>query len=350
MTVKKARKEAEKYAIKWEKEQKNLYENEKADESSGDVEYSFEYIVNKLWFPLIVEYSERKPKTIQSYKYLAEKICFYFKDRDIRSITPLDIQKYLLYLRTDCNNKNKKPLSKKTIRHHYCVLSLIFGFAIDNEIIVKNPIVKVKTPKLENKKVDAFTKEEAKKLLFFLQECDIEFQCILLFMLTLGLRRGEVIGLQWADIDLIRGVVSINRSVTNVHGKGIYVDAPKTENSIRVLPIPRMLLGLLDEYKKDKCQGEKETDYLFSGESGYDTPRDPDAITRRVKRFMARCGLPDMSPHDLRHSCATLLLQSGADIKSVQEIMGHADASTTLKYYVRTDIEQMRKATELLDL
>ena len=77
-------------------------------------------------------------------------------------------------------------------------------------------------------------------------------------------------------------------------------------------------------------------------------PKDPNAVTRRVKRFMKNSGLPDLSPHDLRHSCATLLLSQGADIKSVQEILGHSDASTTLNFYVKSNIQQMRSATDKL--
>ena len=86
--------------------------------------------------------------------------------------------------------------------------------------------------------------------------------------------------------------------------------------------------------------------FLFPGTNGLFTPRNPDAITRRVKRFMKSHGLPDLSPHDLRHSCATLLLMNGADIKSVQQMLGHASASTTLNFYVRSDLSQMRLATE----
>ena len=75
-------------------------------------------------------------------------------------------------------------------------------------------------------------------------------------------------------------------------------------------------------------------------------PHHPDFATDHLKKFMKKIGLPDMSPHDLRHTGASLLLQSGADIKSVQDILGHADASTTLNFYVKSDMNNMRTATE----
>ena len=109
-------------------------------------------------------------------------------------------------------------------------------------------------------------------------------------------------------------------------------------------------LKLLQQLKKQVKGQHPDTilkeAFIFPGESDLFTPRDPNAVTRRVKRFMKRNGLPDLSPHDLRHSCATLLLSQGADIKSVQEILGHADASTTLNFYVKADLRQMQAATE----
>ena len=352
MTVTKARKEVQKYADSWEKEQKNEYERKEVknqEEDNRKEKMTFSAFVNELWIPLAVDGSGRKQHTIDTYIYLSEKACRYFQKKDINDITGLDIQRYIRFLQTDTNNKKAKPLATKTIRQLYNVLLQIFSFALDNEIITKNPMDKVKPPRLETKKVDAVTKEEARKLLFFLGECDMEFQCMILLMLLLGLRRGELLGIQHDDIDFERKTIRINRSVSALRNGGIVVDIPKTENSFRTIPIPNLVINLLEEYKNTYCNGCRGTDYVFHGIAGAEIPKDPDAVTRRVKRFMKKCGLPEYSPHDLRHSAATLLLQSGADIKSVQEIMGHSDASTTLKYYIRTDLDQMRTATDKLE-
>lgn len=130
--------------------------------------------------------------------------------------------------------------------------------------------------------------------------------------------------------------LDVRRNVTYSPEKGNVVDTPKTDSSIRMIPILPFLAAALMEYRTLECPSDR----------GENIPRTPNAVTHRVKRFMKANGLPDMSPHDLRHSCATLLLGSGADIKSVQEILGHSNASTTLNFYVRSDLQQMKAATD----
>ena len=226
---------------------------------------------------------------------------------------------------------------------------MIFAYAQKQEIILKNPMDKVDPPKLAKKQVDALSPEAAKNFFFALNDCPLDFRCMLHLMITTGMRRGECIGLKWGDIDETRSLVKVERSVTYTAKSGITVSTPKTAASLRTIPLMNSTLNLLKALKEERKAENPDTilddSFIFPGEAGIFAPRDPNAVTHRVKHFMKVNGLPDMSPHDLRHSCATLLLSSGADVKSVQEILGHTNASTTLNFYVKADINQMQAAS-----
>lgn len=350
-TPSKAEKAAKKAAADWEKQVKAEYEKDLQDPDrvkAREIDKKrteFAGFVQNTWFPLCVQDGEHKHTTVDFYRHITNKIAVYFKGKILQKITPMDIQRYIIYLRTEYRSKQGKPISDKTIRHHYCVLTLIFSFAMEQEIINKNPMDKVECPKLARKKVNAFTEEQAATFFTLLPKCPIDFRCMLHLLITTGLRRGELLGLQWKDIDFEGHTIEIKRNITYTPEKGLVIDTPKTENSERIIPLLPYLAKLLKEYKKDMYPFSKAAAFVFPSKDSDTIPRDPNAITRKVKCFMKKHNLPDMSPHDLRHSCATLLLNNGADIKSVQEILGHTDASTTLNFYVRTDLEQMKEAT-----
>lgn len=349
LTPSKAEKAAQKASDLWEKDARAEYENDLKDPERvkarelAKTKTDFVRFIETDWFPICIDNGERKPKTVSFYNDTKKNIVAYFSGHVLQKVTSTQIQKFLIYLRTE------KDFSPQNVHHHYRTLNMIFDFAMKQEVIQKNPMDKVDRPKLPKKKVDAFSQEEAAAFFHALESCPLDFRCLLHLLITTGLRRGECVGLKWRDIDEARSMVQIERNVTYTVKTGIIVNTPKTAASSRVVPIMDSTLSLLKRLKQQR-QSENPTailedSFVFPSEADVFSPRNPDAVTRRVKRFMKAQGLPDMSPHDLRHSCATLLLSSGADIKSVQEILGHVNASTTLNFYVKSDFKQMQSAS-----
>ena len=352
LTPAKARKEAQKVAAIWEDEVRQAYlkEQEEKAVAGASPAYTFDTFVNEVWIPLCVRDGSHRPATVAMYTNILKVILPQFQGVPLDEITGVRISQYLRWLRNDYRKPDGQPLAEKSIKHHYNVLNLIFGYAEKQDIIPKNPMKKVDPPKGSKRDVDALTEDEAVRFFDALLTCDFEFRCILQVLITTGLRRGECLGLQWADIDFQNATLTVNRSVTYTPECGITVAAPKTAHSIRTIPVVGSTLSLLKQLQKQQEREHPATllsgAFVFSRPDDLFAPRDPSAITRHMKRFVRSAGLPDVSPHDLRHSCASLLLSSGADVKSVQEILGHADASTTLNFYVKTDLKQMRNATE----
>ena len=121
----------------------------------------FTAFINDTWLPLQVCGGNDKPTTVAFYQHMAKYITDYFQGAVLQEISPIDIQKYLVYLRTQYKSRLGKPLSPKTLRHQYATLNLIFGYAEKQEMIAKNPMCKVDAPKKEKKSVDALTQEQA---------------------------------------------------------------------------------------------------------------------------------------------------------------------------------------------
>lgn len=350
LTPSKAERSALKAAEQWEKQVRAEYEKDLKDPERvkrreiGKVQTFFADFVSRVWFPVCIDNGEHKPKTVAFYNDATKNITAYFSKAIMQEITPMDIQRFFIYLRTE------RGLAAQTIHHHYRTLNMIFSYAVKQELMLANPMDRVDKPKLEKKPVDALSKEDANIFFSELNSCPLDFKCMLSLMITTGIRRGECLGLKWSSINLADGTMTIELNVTYTSKDGIVVSTPKTSRSIRTIPLMPSVLYMLAQLREQRQQEnvgvEINDSFVFHGSGSIFAPRDPAAVTQRVKRFMKTHNLPDMSPHDLRHSCATLLLNSGADIKSVQAILGHTNASTTLNFYVKGDMQQMREATD----
>lgn len=365
MSYAKARKMAEAEAYKWEQEllrgEGDLPQGEYATPihttcepvPAADTiqeEETFRYFVEQVWMPFKVVGGGLRPSTISMYNFMLKVILPHLGDKRIKEITPIDIMQYLQFLRDEYHAPDGRTLSEKSVKHHFDVLRIIFNYAERQEVIEKNPIKKVDAPRTVKRPVDALTQEQAKIFFNALSKCTLEYRCMMLLMATTGIRRGECLGLQWQDFNFDENTLHIARNVTYTKMSGTVVAEPKTPCSVRTIPlmdgVKVYLLALKQEQIRKHPHQILKTAFVFHGKESPFLPRDPNTATRKITHFMRSIGLQGISPHDLRHTCATLLLDNGADIKSVQEILGHADASTTLNFYVKADLRQMKLATQ----
>ncbi len=161
---------------------------------------------------------------------------------------------------------------------------------------------------------------------------------MIMLLLYSGMRRGELCGLEWSDIDLKHGIINISKSSLYISQIGIFDDTTKNRTSERVIRIPEDMTTLLKEYRRSQNQLQltmgdlwQGTQKVFTTQNG--KPIHPDSITGWFKSFIKRNDLPDIHLHSLRHTNATLLIAAGTDIRTVAKRLGHATASTTTNIY-----------------
>ena len=206
-------------------------------------------------------------------------------------------------------------------------------------------------PRRDRKTIDFLEPEQAVKFMQCLESEPIYWQALMNVLITTGLRRGEAVTLQWRDLDAKKLELDVVRNVTldKSAETGLHIGKTKTGES-RVVPISARLCSLLLSLKKSQEEkyGAKllPTSFIFGNDTDPYKPIRPDSVTRHVRKFVEANGLPDVSPHDLRHSAATLALESGADLKDVQTLLGHKDPSTTLKFYTGVSEEKQRRTVE----
>lgn len=232
-------------------------------------------------------------------------------------------------------------LSDKTIRHHHALISAILGQAKRERIIPFNVAGEHATaPKIRKKEAAHLTDEQAKQFvqLLFAEE-DIRIKAALLLSIFSGVRRGELCGLNWGDIDYKNNQIHIRRASQYQPGKGVVEVPTKNDSSQRSIGLPSEVLNVLREYRrwwteqrfKNGTKWAGKENRLFIQEDG--SPINPDTINFWLNQFTEKNGLQHTNPHALRHTFATLQIASGVDVRTLQARTGHAQASTLLNTY-----------------
>jgi len=254
--------------------------------------------------------------------------------------------------------EEKRMYAKESVVRIKRIISAILAMAKRKRIIEHNfatsdyiePIKGYKRP------IKVLSVEDAKKLVEYMEnnEVNIVWKTCIYLALLLGLRRGEIAGLEWKDINFERKLLSVRRSVQDIARYGLITKEPKTENSVRVISMPDMLICELRKYQvvwedRKKLMGDrwKDTDRLFCSERG--TTISPGLFLVWLKKILIRAELPTVSLHSLRHSNITMQLVSGVDIKTVSARAGHARASTTSDIYSHYLKEPDYYASQVID-
>ncbi|MCX4302653.1 MAG: site-specific integrase [Clostridia bacterium] len=310
---------------------------------------------------------ELAPTTYKRYcRMLETRLLPYFGHFYINKIRPTNIMKFYDLLEKDTqlvrkkgNNgsKTKKPLSGKTILEHHRLLRAMLHKAVYWQLIVANPAERVQAPKARKPKRRSYDDEQTKILLENLEKLSIEetkYKVAIILTVFTGVRLGELMGLEWQDIDFKNGIISINRSSQYLSDMGVFTKTPKTESSIREIAIPEFIISLLEEYKlwyeeQKSIYGELWTnsDRLFVQADG--KPMHPSSISKWFVKYVSTIGLPVINFHGLRHTNASLLVAQNVDIAVVSARLGHAQISTTLDFYVHPLLSHNRKAGYALE-
>ena len=310
---------------------------------------------------------ELAPTTYKRYcRMLETRILPYFGHFYINKIRPTDIMKFYDLLEKDTqlvrkkgNNgsKTKKPLSGKTILEHHRLLRAMLHRAVYWQLIVSNPAERVQPPKAKKPKRRSYDDEQTKILLENLEKLTVEdtkYKVAIILTIFTGVRLGELMGLEWQDVDFRNGIISINRSSQYLSDMGVFTKVPKTESSIREIAIPEFIISLLEEYKlwyeeQKSLYGElwANSDRLFVQADG--KPMHPSSISKWFVKYVGTIGLPVINFHGLRHTNASLLVAQNVDIAVVSARLGHAQISTTLDFYVHPLLSHNRKAGYALE-
>ena len=305
---------------------------------------------------------ELAPSTYKRYLGILEsRIIPFFGHFRVDKIKPTDIMQFYDLLSKDTqivrrkdNNGKKtgKPLSPKTILEHHRLLRAMLQKAVYWQMIVSNPAERVQAPKTKKPKRKYYDDEQSKALISNLMELTEEqfkYKVAIILTIFTGVRLGELMGLEWDDINFREGIVSINRSSQYLADKGVFTKTPKTESSIRDVAIPDFVVSLLEDYKywydEQKYQyGELwyDSNRLFVQADG--KPMHPSTISKWFEKFVAQIGLPVINFHGLRHTNATLLIAQNIDVAVVAARLGHAQITTTLNFYVHPIISHNKTA------
>ena len=290
--------------------------------------------------------------TYSSYSNMVKGVIIpYFKEKGItlKELKATDIQAFYM--------EQLKRVKANSVIHYHANIHKALKYAVKIELIDTNPADKIERPKKDHFVGSFYDSKEVQELFEAVKGTKLEIPVFL--GAFYGLRRSEALGLKWNAIDFENDTITIRHTVTacTIDGKRVQVaqDTTKTKSSMRTLPLvpafKEKLLKLKEDQKEyrrvcGKCYDKRYLDYICVDEMG--TLISPGYLTTAFPKLLERNGLRRIRFHDLRHSCASLLLANGVPMKQIQEWLGHSDFSTTANVYAHLDYNSKKFSAEAM--
>jgi integrase len=234
-------------------------------------------------------------------------------------------------------------------------LSSIFSVAVRKEIVIKNPVTNSTSPKTVKKEKPFLDDNQCKRLLTVLEGHENkQLRVMLTVLMYSGMRSGELCALRWEDVDFDSAAIFIRHTLSHIKGE-YKLSSPKTKSSERSITVPPEILALLQEHKIWQQERKTALGSLWKGSeavftSEYGNWHNRTYLNTAFKRLLKKHGFPDVHIHDLRHACASLLINSGIPVKIISEHLGHADTRTTEAVYSHIFAATRSKASEAISL
>jgi integrase len=284
------------------------------------------------------------PKTLFRYKEILDtRILPSLGHIKLDQLRPTHIIEFENMLREDGIRKDKKTggLSEKTILQHHRIISSILSDAVQWQLLFSNPAARVKPPKVPKKQAKCYDEEQVATLLDALDQLppgDLKYRVMVELALTTGLRRGELGGLEWKDLDFDKCTLDVRQASQYIPGQGCFIKDPKNETSKRLIAVPASTIALLKKWKAQQAEKRLKVGDLWIGDDWVFTTWNgkrinPDRFTQWFPEFLEKNNLPHIPLHSMRHTSATLLIAEGVDLREVSGRLGHADTSTTGNIY-----------------
>lgn len=287
-----------------------------------------------------------RPRTYQSYCQLVRLHILPVLGNE--RLTKLSVQRVNTFLAA----KRQTGLSPRTVQYLRAVLRRALNMALKWGLVARNVAALADTPKIERHAISALDSEQARRLLA--AAAGHRLEALFSVALAVGLRIGEALALEWADVDLKARTLTVSKQLQRIGGK-LVVTHPKSHSGRRTIPLPSCAVEALKDHRlRQELQdrplaGERwqESSFVFTTTIG--TPLEPRNATKQFQELLKRAGLRPMRFHDLRHTCATLLLAQNVHPRVVMEILGHSQISLTMNTYSHVVPRVMAEAAEKMD-